>query len=71
MADTNSRNLKGDKKFLVKNGCGQSGDEALKLTLFEEWANGINWFYACWHRCTKIKRWSKNVWMGMVKNGCG
>ena len=55
---------------IVKNGCGQSGGEALKLTIFEEWRDGINWFYACWYRFTKIKRWSRIFWMGMFTNGC-
>ena len=44
---------------IVKNGCGQSGDWDLKLTVSEEWKNGINWFFACWYRFTKIKTWSK------------
>ena len=26
---------------MIKNGYGQSGDGTLKLTLFEEWADGI------------------------------
>ena len=29
-----------------------------------------NWYFACWYRFTKTKSWSKNFWVGMVKNGC-
>ena len=54
---------------LIKNGCGQSCDRTLKLTLSEEWTSWINWFFAC--RFTKIKSWSKIYWVGMIKNGCG
>ena len=56
---------------VVKNGCGQSFDGTLKLTLSEEWTNGINWFFICWCRFRKIKNWSKIYWVGMVQNGCG
>ena len=55
---------------VVKNGCGQSYDGTLKLTLSEEWTNGINWFLACSWRFT-FKSWSKIYWVGMVKNGRG
>ena len=51
---------------LIKNGCGQSCDGTLKLTLSEEWTNWVNWFFACWY-----KSWSKIYWVGMVKNVCG
>ena len=27
---------------MVKNGCGQSRDRTLKLTVFEEWSDGVN-----------------------------
>ena len=55
----------------IKNGCDQSCYWTLKLTVSEEWTDGINWFFACWYRFTKIKSWSKIYWVGMVKNGCG
>ena len=44
---------------MVKNGFGQSCDETLKFIVTEEWTDGINWFFACWYRFTKTKRWSK------------
>ena len=54
----------------VKNGCGQSGDGTLKLTLSEKWTDGINWFFACSYRSTKIKSWSKIFCVGIIKNRC-
>ena len=56
---------------MVKNGCDQSCDGILKLTLSEEWTNWINWFLACWCRFITVKNWSKIYMVGMVKNGCG
>ena len=32
---------------MVKNGRGQSGDETLKLTVFEEWTDGIDKLIFC------------------------
>ena len=56
---------------MVKNGCGQSSNGTLKLTVSEEWTDGINWFFACWYRFTKIKSWSKIFWVGIVENRYG
>ena len=42
----------------------------LKLTVSQEWVDGINWIFACWYRFTKIKSWSKIYWVSLVKNGC-
>ena len=69
-AGTNSHKLKDDGHSMVKNGCGQSGDGTLKLTVSEEWTDRINWFFACWYRLRKIKSWSRKFCVGMVKNGC-
>ena len=58
---TGSRKLKGGINFLGMvsgNRCGQSGGGTPKLTVFEEWTDGINWFYACWYRFAKIESWS-------------
>ena len=30
------------KMSMVRNGCGQSGDGTLKLTVFEEWTDGVD-----------------------------
>ena len=50
--DTNLQKLIVDWKLwldMVKYGCGQSG-------LSQEWADGINWVFACWHKVThKLK----------------
>ena len=47
-AGTNSWKLKDNWKVLgvgmVKNGCGQSGDRTLKLTVSKEWTIGITNF---------------------------
>ena len=64
-------NLKFLGDGMVKNGCGQSCDGILKLTVSEEWIDGIDWYFACWYSFTKIKSWSKIFWVGLVKNGCG
>ena len=43
----------------------------LENGLSEEWTDLLNWFFACWHRFTKIKSSSKYFWDGMAKNECG
>ena len=44
-----------------------SGDRTLKSTTSEELNDGINWFFACWYRITKIKSWSKIFWVGICQ----
>ena len=56
---------------MVKNGCDQSGLWTLKLILFQEWSDGVNWFFACWYNFSQIKNWLKIFWVSMVKNACG
>ena len=56
---------------MVKNGCGQSGLWTLKLTLSPEWTDAVNWFFACCHKFTQIKRSPKIFGVSMVKNVCG
>ena len=48
---------------------GQSGLWTLKLTVSQEWTNGINWYFACWYYFMQIKL--KVLRVGMVNNGCG
>ena len=71
-AGTILHKLKSGWKFfgvsMVKNGCGQSDDGTLKLTISGEWTDGINWFFACWYVTTKIKSWSNIFWVGVLKN---
>ena len=43
---------------VVKNGCGQSCDGSIKLTLPEEWAN---WFFACWCKFITVKNLIKKL----------
>ena len=74
-AGTNSHKLKGDWNLLgwniVKNGCGQSSDGTLKLSVSEEWTDGINWFFACWYKFRKAKSYFNDSGVGMVKNCYG
>ena len=39
---------------MVKNGCDQSGLKDLKLTVSQEWIDGMNWFFACWCKFMKV-----------------
>ena len=51
--------------------CGQSGYGTRKLTLSQEWTDGINWFFC---RQVQIHENQKSIevfWLGMVRNGCG
>ena len=56
---------------MVKNWCDQSGLWTLKLTLSQDWNDGINWFFTCWYNFTQIKRWLKIFVLSIGKNGCG
>ena len=47
-----TENVKG---WHCENRCGQSRDTIIKFIVSVEWADGINWFFACWYRFTKIK----------------
>ena len=65
LVGTNSCKFKDDwKSFrvdMVKNGCGESDDGILELSLSDEWTDGTNWFFACWYRFTQIdQNWSKS-----------
>ena len=76
--DTNSQKLSFDWKFF---GWAWSKMSAvnlvdglfwgMELTVSEEWADGINWFFACWYKFMQIKRCLKIFGVGMVKNRCG
>ena len=65
------RELKIFGLVVVRNGCGQSGLWALKVTVTQEWTNGINWFFACWHNFTQINRRLKVFRVSLIENGCG
>ena len=41
---------------MVKNECGQFGLWTLKLTISEEWRDGINWFFVFWYKFMQIKK---------------
>ena len=40
---------------MVKSGYGQKCLWTLKLTVSQEWADRINWFFACWYKFMKVK----------------
>ena len=73
--DTNLHRLKVNQNIfalgMAKNGCGQFGHGTLKLTVSQEWNDGMNWFFAC--RCTSSipKSYFNAFWVGMVRNGHG
>ena len=54
---------------MVKNGCSHSGHGTLKLTLSQEWIDGMNWFFACRWKFMKAESWFNDFSVGMVKNG--
>ena len=54
---------------MVKNGHGQSGHRTLRLTVSQEWINGMNWYFACWCKFRKAKSYFNDFWVGMVRNG--
>ena len=56
---------------LVKNGCGNSDHRTLKLTVFQEWIDGINWFFAWWYKSRKAKSCCYNYWMSLFEDGRG
>ena len=55
---------------MVKNGCGQSVLWTLKLTVSQEWTYGVDWFFCMLVQFQQVKRWLKNFWVSIVKNGC-
>ena len=62
-AGRNSHKLKGDWKWvsLVKNWCGQSGDGTLKLTVSEDWTDGIT--FLCAHTDSQKSKVDQNFFM--------
>ena len=53
---------------MVKNGCGQSGNTTLKLTVYQECTEGVNRFFECWCKFRKAKNYFNDFWVGEVKN---
>ena len=56
---------------VVKNGRGLLGLGALKSVLFQEWIDGMGWFFALWYKFRKAESYFNNYWVGMFKNGRG
>ena len=73
--DTNSHKVEVDWKFF--SGCGQQCVQpvcisvwksvCVKLTLSQEWIDGMNWFFACWWKFRKAKSCLNAFWVGVVK----
>ena len=51
-----------------KIGCDQTGHGTLKLTVFQEWIDGMNWIFACWCKFRKAKSYFPEFWMGVIIN---
>ena len=54
---------------IIKNGCCQSGQENLKLTVSQEVTNRMNWFFAYWCKFRKATSYFNDFQVCMVKNG--
>ena len=52
---------------MVKNGYDQSGLWTTKLTVFQDWTNGIKWVFACWYKFMQIKRCLKILGLAWSK----
>ena len=53
-----------------QNPCGQSDCRIFKSTLSPQESDQKAWLFSCRHRIMEIKKWSKNIGVGVVKNGC-
>ena len=53
-----------------QNTCGQSDYRIFKSTLSPQESDQKAWLFSCRHRIMEIKNWSKNIGVGVVKNGC-
>ena len=51
---------------MVRNGCAQSGCKTLKLNVSQEWAVGINWFFAWCYKLRKAKCCFNDFWVGIA-----
>ena len=54
-----------------ENGCDHSGHGTRKLAASQEWIDGINDFFACWHKFRKPESYFIDFLVGIVKNGPG
>ena len=56
---------------MVKIGYSQYSLWTLKLTVSQEWMDGINWFFAYWYKFMQIEIQLKIFEFVAIKNGCG
>ena len=55
---------------MVENGCGQSGHGTLKLTVSQEWIDGMNWFLHAGVNSGNLKVSFNDSRVGVFKNVC-
>ena len=48
---------------MVRDGCGQPDHWTLKLTVSQEWVDGMNWFFACCCKFRKAKSNFNDFWV--------
>ena len=53
---------------MLKNECDKSGYGSIKLTVYQEWIDGMNRFFECWCRFKKTKSCDSGFRVGMIKN---
>ena len=62
---------KPDSWDMGQNAPNQSDCRIFKLTVSLKENNEKARFFTYWYRFMEIKNWSKNIGVGMAKNGCG
>ena len=53
---------------MVKNGHGLLGHGTLK-SISQDWIDKMSWFFACWCKFRKARRYFNSYWVDIVKNG--
>ena len=56
---------------MYQNALDQSYGRIFKSNVSLEQNDEVAWFFAYWYKFMEIKSWLKNIWWGVVKNGCG
>ena len=56
---------------MYQNALDQKYCRIFKSNVSLEQNDEVAWFFACLYKFMEIKSWLKNIWWGVVKNGCG
>ena len=56
---------------MYQNALDQTYCRIFKSNVSLEQNDEVAWFFACWYKIMEFKSWLKNIWWGVVKNGCG